>query len=246
MNTHKMKRAAIIFLLCVFIGLSCVYSQSEIIDWIVAVVNEEVITLTDVRIAEAFGLYAEEIEKEGRDPRLQILERLIDQKVVIQLSSEEVLIKSEELDELLMQVTQRLGADEMERRLMQFGLAREDLKGCIREIIRYKNIISQIFSRVNPVSLKEIEDYYQEIYVPAQKEKKLDPKPMMEILDEIESRVKREKTKAQIEEWIRNLREKSDIQITKDGLKSLALLDYSRVEVASDSVAKSVANVAIP
>jgi len=217
-----MKRVAIIFLLCVFIGLSCVYSHSEIIDRIVAVINEEVITLTDVRIAEDFGLYAEEIEEEGGDPRSQILERLIDQKVVIQLSSEEVLIKGEELDELLMQITQRLGADEVERRLAQFGLAREDLRDYIREIIRYKSIISQIFSRVNPVSLKEIEDYYQEIYIPAQKEQKVEPQPMMEILDEIESRVKQEKTKAQIEDWINNLREKSDIQITKDGLKSLA------------------------
>jgi hypothetical protein len=188
----------------------------------VAVINEEVITLTDVRIAEDFGLYAEEIEEEGGDPRSQILERLIDQKVVIQLSSEEVLIKGEELDELLMQITQRLGADEVERRLAQFGLAREDLRDYIREIIRYKSIISQIFSRVNPVSLKEIEDYYQEIYIPAQKEQKVEPQPMMEILDEIESRVKQEKTKAQIEDWINNLREKSDIQITKDGLKSLA------------------------
>lgn len=222
MSTHRMKRVAIIFLLCVFIGLSCVYSHSEIIDRIVAVINEEVITLTDVRIAEDFGLYAEEIEEEGGDPRSQILERLIDQKVVIQLSSEEVLIKGEELDELLMQITQRLGADEVERRLAQFGLAREDLRDYIREIIRYKSIISQIFSRVNPVSLKEIEDYYQEIYIPAQKEQKVEPQPMMEILDEIESRVKQEKTKAQIEDWINNLREKSDIQITKDGLKSLA------------------------
>jgi len=221
MNTHKMKRAAVIFLLCVFIGLSCAYSHSEIIDRIVAVVNEEVITLTDVRVAEAFGLYAEEIEEEGGYPRSQILERLIDQKVVIQLSSEEVLIKSEELDGLLMQITQRLGADEVERRLTQFGLGREDLKDCIREIIRYQGIISQIFSRVNPVSLKEIEVYYQEIYIPVQKEQKVEPQPMMEILDEIETSVKREKTKAQIEDWINNLREKSDIQITKDGLKSL-------------------------
>jgi len=217
-----MKRVAIIFVLCLFIGLSCVYSHSEIIDRIVAVVNEKVITLTDVRIAEAFGLYSGDIEEEGGDSRLLILERLIDQKVVIQLSREEVLIKSEELDGLLMQITQRLGADEVERRLMQFGLSREDLKDCIREIIRYQAILSQIFSRVNPVSLKEIEDYYQEIYIPAQKEKKADPKPMMEILDEIETSVKREKTKAQIEDWINNLREKSDIQITKDGLKSLA------------------------
>lgn len=219
MNTHKMKRAAIIFLLCVFVGLSCVYSRSEIIDRIVAVVNEEVITLTDVRVAEAFGLYSEEMEEAG-DPRSQILERLIDQKVVIQLFSKEVLIKSEELDGLLMQLTQRLGADEVERRLAQFGLTREDLKDCIREKMRYQTIISQMFSRVNPVSLKEIEAYYQEIYIPAQKEKKAEPQPMMEILDEIEMNVKREKTKAQIEDWIKNLKEKSDIRITKDGLKS--------------------------
>jgi peptidyl-prolyl cis-trans isomerase SurA len=217
-----MKRVAIIFLLCVFIGLSSVYSHSEIIDRIVAVVNEEVITLTDVRIAEAFRLYSGEIEEEGGGPRSQILERLIDQKVVIQLSREEVLIESEELDGLLMQITQRLGADEVERRLAQFGLTRQDLKDCIREKMRYQAIISQIFSRVNPVSLKEIEDYYQEIYIPAQEEKKVEPQPMMEILDEIETSVKQEKTKAQIEDWIRNLKEKSDIQITNYGLKLMS------------------------
>ncbi len=221
MSTHKVKRAKIIFVLCVFVGLACVYSHSEIIDRIVAVINEEVITLTDVRIAEAFGLYTEEIEEERGDPRSQILERLIDQKVVVQLSSEDMLIKYEELDEFLMRITQRLGADEVERRLRQFGLDREDLRDCVREIIRYQTFISQIFSRVNPVSLKEIENYYQEIYVPEQIEKKVEPQPMMEILDEIESRVKQEKTRAQIKDWIKNLRDKSDIQIIKDGLKLL-------------------------
>jgi len=230
-----MKRVAIIFLLSLFMGLSCVYSYSEIIDRIVAVVNEEVITLTDVRIGEVFGLYSGEIEEEGGDPRSQVLERLIDQKVVIQLSGKDVLIKREELDGFLLQIAQKLGADEVERRLMQFGLSQQDLRDYIREMIKYKGIISQIFSRVNPVSLKEMEDYYQEVYVPAQKEKNVEPKPMMEILDEIETSVNQEKTKSQIEDWVRNLREESDIQITKDGMKSLALLDYSRVEVASDT-----------
>ncbi len=222
MSTYRMKRVTIIFFLGVFIGVSCVYSHSEIIDRTVAVVNEEVITLTDVRIAEAFGLYSGEIDEAEGDSRLLILERLIDQKVVIQLSREDVLTKSEELDSLLMQITQRLGAGEMERRLAQFGLTREDLRDCLREKVRYQAILSQVFSRVNPVSLKEIEEYYQEIYIPAQKEKKVEPQPMMEILDEIEMSVKQEKTKAQIEGWIKNLKEKSDIQIKKDGLKSLS------------------------
>ena len=220
MNMQRMKRAAILFLLSAFIGSTFIFSGSQMVDRIVAVVNEEVITLTDVRIAEAFGLYAEEIGEEVEDPRSLILQKLIDQKVVIQLSGEEVLIEGEKLDENLMQITQRLGADEAEKRLTHFGLDWENLKDFLREKMAYQTIISERFSKVNPVSLKEIEEYYQRSYVPAQKEKGVEPKPMMEILDEIESGIKQEKIKAQIQDWIMNLRDKSDIQIIKGGLKS--------------------------
>ena len=217
---QRMKRAAILFLLSAFIGSTFIFSGSQMVDRIVAVVNEEVITLTDVRIAEAFGLYAEEIGEEVEDPRSLILQKLIDQKVVIQLSGEEVLIDAEKLDENLMRITQRLGTDEVERRLTHFGLDWENLKDFLREKMAYQTIISERFSKVNPVSLKEIEEYYQRSYVPAQKEKGVEPKPMMEILDEIESGIKQEKIEAQIQDWIMNLRDKSDIQIIKGGLKS--------------------------
>jgi len=220
MNMQRMKRSAILFLLSTFIGSTFIFSGSQMVDRIVAVVNEEIITLTDVRIAEAFGLYAEEIGEEAEDPRSLILQKLIDQKVVIQLSGEEVLIEGEKLDENLMQITQRLGADEVEKRLTHFGLDWENLKDFLREKMAYQTIISERFSKVNPVSLKEIEEYYQRSYVPAQKEKGVEPKPMMEILDEIESGIKQEKIKAQIQDWIMNLRDKSDIQVIKGGLKS--------------------------
>ncbi|MQY56770.1 hypothetical protein GH140_01035, partial [bacterium] len=75
-----MKRAAILFFLSAFIGSTFIFSGSQMVDRIVAVVNEKVITLTDVRIAEAFGLYAEEIGEEEEDPRSLILQKLIDQK----------------------------------------------------------------------------------------------------------------------------------------------------------------------
>ena len=220
MNMQRIKRAPILFLLSAFIGSTFIFSGSQMVDRIVAVVNEEVITLTDVRIAEAFGLYAEEMGEEAEDPRLLILQKLIDQKVVIQLSGEEVLIDAKRLDEQLMQVTQKLGVDEVERMLTRFGLDWENLKDFLHEKMAYQTIISERFSKVNPVSLREIEEYYQRSYVPAQKEKGVEPKPMMEILDEIESGIKQEKIKTQIRDWIMNLREKSDIQIVKGGLKS--------------------------
>jgi len=209
----KMKRAAILFLLSLFIGCAAVFSSEEVIDRLVAVVNEEVITLTDLRIAETFGVYDEELETGEGNTRSHILEKLIDQKLVIQLSGEEISVADEELEEILKRMTEKLGVNEVDRRLAEFGLAWDDLKECVREKILYQTIIAQKFSKVNPVSVKEIEDYYQETYVPAQKEKGEEPKPMMEILVEIESGIKQEKIKTQVEDWIANLREKSDIRI---------------------------------
>lgn len=220
MDIHKMKRVARVVLLSVFVGFSCVFSYSQTVDRIVAVVNEEVITWTDIQIVEAFGLWEDEIGGDTENARQLILERLIDQKLVIQLSGEDVSMETEEMDEFLMRITQKLGADGIDDRLMYFGLDREDLKDYIREKMSCQTIISQRFSKVNPVSLKDIEDYYNESYVPDQKDKGAEPQPMMEILDELESTIKQDKMKAQIEDWIRNLKEKSDIQIIKGRLKS--------------------------
>jgi len=199
--------------LSLFIGCAAVFSSEEVIDRVVAVVNEEVITLTDLKIAEAFGVYDEELENGDGNRRSRILEKLIDQKLVIQLSGEEISVADEELEEALRRMTEKLGKSEVDRKMEEFGLAWDDLKECIQEKILYQTIITQKFSKVNPVSVKEIEDYYQRIYIPAQKGKGAEPRPMMEILAEIESSIKQEKIKTQVEDWITNLKEKSDIQI---------------------------------
>jgi len=205
-------RAFFFQLIKVIILLFTVYCFSQTVDRIVAVVNEQVITLTDLRIAEAFGLYDEEFKEKSEDLPLLILERLIDQKLVIDLAGEEVLVEKEELDSFQAGIIEKLGNDQVRRRLEEFGLDWEDLRGYILEKINYQKIISRKFGQRNIVSLKEIEDYYQQSYVPSQREKGLEPQPMMELLDEIESRIIQEKIKTQINDWIKNLRKKADIQ----------------------------------
>lgn len=197
---------------CLLITFHCF---PETIDRIVAVVNERVITLTDLRTAEAFGLYDEEFKESAEDLRTLILEKLIDQKLVIQLSSEEVSIEKEDLDSFIRNIIEKMGFEEVEKKLAEFGIDWKDLRGYIRERVIYQTIISRKLSQVNIVSLKEIEDYYKESYVPSQREKGVEPQPMMELLDELESAIKGKKMKAQVEDWIKNLRKKADIQIKK-------------------------------
>jgi len=205
-------RAFFFQLIEVILLLFTVYCFSETVDRIVAVVNEQVITLTDLRIAEAFGLYDEDFKEKSGDLHPLILERLIDQKLVIALAGEETFVENEELDSFQGRIIEKLGNDQARRRLEEFGLDWQDLRGYILEKIFYQKIISRKFGQRNIVSLKEIEDYYQKSYVPSQRERGLEPQPMVELLDEIESRIIQEKIKTQINDWLKNLRKKADIQ----------------------------------
>jgi parvulin-like peptidyl-prolyl isomerase len=205
-------RAFFFQLIEVILLLFTVYCFSETVDRIVAVVNEQVITLTDLRIAEAFGLYDEDLKEKSGDLHPLILERLIDQKLVIALAGEETFVENEELDSFQGRIIEKLGNDQARRRLEEFGLDWQDLRGYILEKIFYQKIISRKFGQRNIVSLKEIEDYYQKSYAPSQREKGLEPQPMVELLDEIESRIIQEKIKTQINDWLKNLRKKADIQ----------------------------------
>jgi peptidyl-prolyl cis-trans isomerase SurA len=189
------------------------YGQGEVVDRIVAIVNDEVITLTDVNIIQKFGLF-EDLEKFPEAAmQTQILSRLVNQKLVIQLASERVMVDEEELEAFLSDVVQRIDPDRAGKALLQFGLDWDDLKSYLHEKLLFQKIISQRFNRGVIVSIEEIERYYEQVYVPAQRERNISPQPMIEVLDRIEGELQREKVEDQIQEWIKNLKREANIQI---------------------------------
>lgn len=214
-----MRHIYIALLLVIYCFSFFLYSEQETVDRIVALVNEKVITLTDMKIAEAFNFYDEELEGFNGNSRSFILEKLINQKLVIQLSSERVSVEKEKLDMALNMIIEKMGIDNVERKMAEFGLGWEDLREYVWEKILYQTIISQRFSRVIIISLKEIEDYYHQVYIPRQKEKGAEPEPMIEILDEIESILRQERIKEQVDEWIGNLKKNANIQVKREALE---------------------------
>ncbi|KPK77964.1 MAG: hypothetical protein AMJ89_01405 [candidate division Zixibacteria bacterium SM23_73] len=213
------------FIICSLIIVAfCFYgvnSFSQIIDRIVAVVNDQVITLTDLRIAEAFSLYEDELEGESKERLLSFLERIINQKVVIEASSEDISVSAQELEAELRDVAEKLGPEEFQKKREEFGLELEDLKLYLKEKILYKNILSRRFGQRVMVNLEEIENHYEQIYIPLQEKKGLKSRPMMEILDEIESAIKQEKVKKQTADWIDNLKKQVEIEIRFNDLNEI-------------------------
>ena len=188
------------------------YSLAETVDHIVAVVNEKVITLTDMRIAETFCLYDEEIDPGAENIHQLLLEMMVDQKLVVLLAGAEA-VEKEEVDSFQDKIIEKMGSEELEKKLEEFGLDRDDLREYIRDKIIYQKIIKRRFGQGVIVSLEEIEDFYKGRYVPSQREKEVEPKPMMEILKEIESTIKQEKAMSNVKDWINNLKTQADILI---------------------------------
>jgi hypothetical protein len=201
------------FLLGVFCITASLFCFQEPVDYIVAVVNDNVITLTDLRVAEAFGLYADEIKEKTGNLRPLILDKLIDQELVLQLASENASVNEEELDAFFKEVKEKAGSLSFQKTLAEFGMSPDDLKVYLRKKLVYQKAISQKFRQSAAVSLKEIEAYYGHTYVPSQKEKGAEPKPMMDVLSDIELSIKQERVRKLVEDWLETLRKQAEIQI---------------------------------
>jgi hypothetical protein len=194
-----------------FVG--SVSGQDETVDRILALVNGQVITLTDVRVAKTFGLYENWQDSLTLDTIDEVLQKLIDQKLVIQVTRDDSSVTRDEIEVFLDQISEKMGNDRFREELDKFGMERNDLGSYAYERILFSRILSSRFDRVVLVTLDEIQDYYDTKYIPDQRDKGFEPRSMLDILDDIETALRKEKSEKQVEEWIQNLREMADIQI---------------------------------
>lgn len=206
----------IIALFAAWIGIifpGAAFGQDETVDRIIALVNGQVITLTDVKVAKDFGLYERGPDSPADVSIELVLQRLIDQKLVIQVTRDDASVNRQEMDAFLARISEEMGNDKFLRGLDKFGMQRNDLAPYAYERILFSRIVSSRFDRAVLVTLEEIQEFYETRYLPDQRDKGFEPQSMLDVFDEIEALLRKEKSEEQIEEWLQNLREKADIQI---------------------------------
>ncbi|MFQ6037479.1 MAG: hypothetical protein ACE5LV_02565, partial [Candidatus Aminicenantales bacterium] len=137
--------------------------SAEVVDRILAVVDDEVITLTDVRIVEAFGLFEGDAPKPRSSLHKDILDELIVQKLVNQMAAGDTVVEEEELESALTELIQKMEPGKAEKSLLEFGLDWDDLKKYIAQNLLYEKIVSGRFERGVMVTLEEIETYYEQV-----------------------------------------------------------------------------------
>ncbi|MFZ2052767.1 MAG: hypothetical protein WAU81_01095 [Candidatus Aminicenantales bacterium] len=192
---------------------SLVPCRSQVIDCIVAEVNGKAITLTDVRILQAFAVGPEQSDNRAPSTLRQALDEAINRRVVIDLLQENIEVSKAEADELLIRWKERYDARQWQERLAAFGLRESGLRPYLEEMIRFVKIIGLRFGEGVDINLSEIEDYYSEVYAPSEREKGREPKPLTQALAEVEARIRREKAGGQAASWVQSLRAQAEVRI---------------------------------
>jgi parvulin-like peptidyl-prolyl isomerase len=191
----------------------------QTVNSIVAVVNGQVITLLDVQIIAEFGLAGASPAGAGTDPLTSALEALIDRKIVLDLAKEVRNADPGEVDAAAAGLRRSLGEAAFAAKLAKFGLSADGLRPYLAERILFDKALALRFSQGIPVSLTEIERYYRDIYVPDQTRLGRTVEPLERASEAIEARLREGRRTQQMNDWVRDLRKRADIQIRKDRLK---------------------------
>jgi hypothetical protein len=192
---------------------SSVPSASILIDKIAAVVNDEIITFTDIDKAIQFFPGFRKAQETEEQFYLRVLEDLINYKVVYLEYKSQFTLEDEDYNDVQTAVIEKLGSlDKLMVLLKGYDMQWQDFKDFIKEKVVYEKVLQQQL-RVNIiVDFKEIENFYQKQYLPLQKELELEPKSLIEMAPQIENHLRKEHTQEKLAGWLKEIRSSYKIE----------------------------------
>jgi hypothetical protein len=186
-------------------------ARAEIIDRILAVVDTQIITLSDVRAALRFGLVPEDV---STDPKGAVLQRLIDRRLMlIEVDRYAPPEPSESAVNARLEAVERRFKDALglEIALNQSALTREELRRQLRDTLRIESYIQQRFSTSVQVSDDEVARYYREHSEEFTRDGQV--RSFEEVRETARTRVIESQRATFVTQWIEGLRKRGSVQL---------------------------------
>lgn len=185
--------------------------RAEIIDRILAVVDTQIITLSDARAALKFALVPEDV---AVDPIAAALQRLIDRRLMLaEVDRYAPPEPAPAAVDAAMAAIERRYKDtlEMEIALNQSAMSREDLRRYVRDGLRLEAYFQQRFSTVVQPSEDDILRYYRDHAGEFTVAGKL--QPLDTVRDPVRTGVIREQREGFVRQWVEGLRRRGSVQV---------------------------------
>lgn len=184
-----------------------------LIDKIAAVVNEEIITLTDIDKAIRFFPLARKKDEPEQAFYARVLEDLINYKVVYLEYKNEFKLTEEDYEEVQAPAIMKFRSlDKLMARLEEFDMKWADFKDFIKEKVVYEKVLKEKFFDEVKVDFKEIEVFYNEEYVPQQRRLNLTPKSLIEMTPRIEKQLKKSRARQMTSTWLKGIKSSYKIE----------------------------------
>jgi peptidyl-prolyl cis-trans isomerase SurA len=196
------------FLLALFL-MAGASARAELVDRIVAIIDREVVTLSEAEQAIEISRARSNEEM----PLVDVVERLIEARLVEReverFTSEPV--PSELVERAFQEVRAGSPSDaEFQQRLERSGLTEEELRGILRRQVAVARYLERRFRPLTFVTEDQIEAYYREELAPSISRDRL---PEIAEVSETIRRILEERAfNARVEEWIEGLKERATIR----------------------------------
>ena len=174
----------------------------EVVDRIVARVENDIILLSDVR---ALGRYQQFFDGKS-ETDAQILDRLIDQWIVrTEAEASHSPRPSEaDIDRGLSRVRDSFGSEqEYEARKKQAGLTEQDVRAMVASQLYLSNYLDSRFRPAVQIDPKEVEDFYRTAIVPRAKARGQEPPTFETARDSIQEALIQGGINQQAEQWLK-------------------------------------------
>ncbi len=176
------------------------------IDKIAAVVNDEIITLTDIdKYIQIYPVFRSVEESEDYLYE-RVLKELIHNKAVSLEYQSQFILTDEDYEKIQTQVVKKAGSfQNLMQILKSFDMEWQDFKEFIREKVIFEKVVRENFQMKITVQFKEIEEFYNQVYLPTQKKLNLQPRSIIEMAPLIEMHLRKISTTASLSGWLQEV-----------------------------------------
>ena len=203
-------------------------TASEPLDYIVAIVNQDVILESDVQEEMRFSAFEPYRMQASGTARDQALERLINRTLILQQEKlqPQVAITDAEVQEQIAELRRSIPAcdeykceteDGWTRFLADNDFTEKELEARWRERMEVLEFIEVRFRAGIRISHQQIEDYYKQTMLPEYAKQKATPPPLDSISARIEEVLLQRQVTSMLSDWLKTLRQQGSVRTLQPG-----------------------------
>jgi len=199
---------------CLLLSAFCL--EAATIDRIAALVDRQVLTVSEITQMEEIRFFPKASGQSEDDYRREILDDLIAQALryrdVERFGAADV--SKDAIEARLLQIRNRFAAPtDLDAALQKAELTLDELRALIKRELQVENYIQERFAPLIVMTSDEIDAYYRGPYTQERRQRGLTVPPLASVQEDIRTTLKSARLQQEVDKWTTELRSRANVDI---------------------------------